>query len=87
MILLFGKKACNDCFVMKKTLESRGIKFKYFDIETAEGMAEAAYYSIIGGSIKSLPIIVVVDTSGDPNIRTIYDKTVSIDFLEDFCND
>ena len=65
-ILLFTKPGCQKCDYIKERLPS-GLKVAMVDTSTAEGLAEAAYYEILG---KHTPILVVDDqvTEGAINI-------------------
>jgi glutaredoxin len=56
-ILLFTKPGCQKCDYVKGHAPA-GIKISYVDTSTAEGLAEAAYYEILG---KHTPILVVDD--------------------------
>jgi len=65
-ILLFTKPGCQKCDYIKERLPT-GLKVSMVDTSTAEGLAEAAYYEILG---KHTPILVVDDqvTEGAINI-------------------
>ncbi len=65
-ILLFTKPGCQKCDYIKERLPN-GLKVNFVDTSTAEGLAEAAYYEILG---KHTPILVVDDqvTEGAINI-------------------
>jgi deoxyxylulose-5-phosphate synthase len=67
-ILLFTKPGCQKCDYIKERLPT-GLKVSFVDTSTAEGLAEAAYYEILG---KHTPILVVDDqvTEGAINIMT-----------------
>ena len=54
-ILLFTKPGCQKCDYIKERLPA-GLKVSIVDTSTAEGLAEAAYYEILG---KHTPILVV----------------------------
>jgi glutaredoxin len=56
-ILLFTKPGCQKCDYVKEHAPT-GVKISYVDTSTAEGLAEAAYYEILG---KHTPILVVDD--------------------------
>lgn len=60
MIIMFGRKNCMDCIVKKKEFERDGIEFIYHDIDTADGLAEAAFRGLTNGP-KKLPIIIEED--------------------------
>jgi deoxyxylulose-5-phosphate synthase len=65
-ILLFTKPGCQKCDYIKERLPT-GLNVSLVDTSTAEGLAEAAYYEILG---KHTPILVVDDevTEGAINI-------------------
>jgi deoxyxylulose-5-phosphate synthase len=65
-ILLFTKPGCQKCDYIKERLPT-GLNVNFVDTSTAEGLAEAAYYEILG---KHTPILVVDDqvTEGAINI-------------------
>jgi hypothetical protein len=65
-ILLFTKPGCQKCDYIKERLPT-GLMVNFVDTSTAEGLAEAAYYEILG---KHTPILVVDDqvTEGAINI-------------------
>ncbi|WP_147654323.1 thioredoxin domain-containing protein [Methanomassiliicoccus luminyensis] len=67
-ILLFTKPGCQKCDYIKERLPA-GLKVATVDTSTAEGLAEAAYYEILG---KHTPILVVDDqvVEGAINIMT-----------------
>jgi glutaredoxin len=60
-IQLFTQKNCARCPPAKETVHEinseRGVEFSEFDVETVDGMAEAAYYGIM-----STPSVVLVGT-------------------------
>lgn len=56
-ILLFTKPGCQKCDYIKDRVPA-GLEVSYVDTSTAEGLAEAAYYEILG---KHTPILVVDD--------------------------
>ena len=60
MIKVFGRKACPACQEKKAELEAQGIEYEYYDLDTPEGLAEAAYYGVLAGSL-SLPIVLEKD--------------------------
>jgi glutaredoxin len=63
-IQIFTQKNCARCPPAKETVHEinseRGVEFSEFDVETVDGMAEAAYYGIM-----STPSVVLVDGAGD----------------------
>jgi deoxyxylulose-5-phosphate synthase len=56
-ILLFTKPGCQKCDWIKERIPP-GLKVNVINMETAEGMAEAAYYELLS---KHTPILVVDD--------------------------
>ncbi|MCX6653221.1 MAG: hypothetical protein NT137_07730 [Methanomassiliicoccales archaeon] len=56
-ILLFTKPGCEKCDYVKERLPP-GLKVNILDMESADGMAEAAYYELLS---KYTPILVVDD--------------------------
>jgi len=56
-ILLFTKPGCQKCDWIKERIPP-GLKVNVINMETAEGMAEAAYYELFN---KNMPILVVDD--------------------------
>lgn len=56
--MIFGTKTCAVCQQKIKELEEKKTQYKYYDIETTDGLAAAAYYQVLGS--KQLPIIVVI---------------------------
>ncbi len=65
-ILLFTKPGCQKCDYIKARLPA-GLKVTIVDTSTAGGLAEAAYYELLG---KHTPVLVVDDqvTEGAINI-------------------
>ena len=61
MVLVFGKKTCENCTKKIKELEEKGIIYTYYDLDTAGGMAKAASLDLLSEN-KDLPIVV---TSGE----------------------
>jgi thioredoxin-related protein len=63
-IQFFTQKECANCPPAKETLKEikseRDVDVSELDVETVDGMAEAAYYGIM-----STPSIVLVNSSGD----------------------
>ncbi len=53
---LFWKKNCPKCPEAKEALKKSGLKYSDYDIEDVDGLAEAAYYSIM-----TTPSILIVD--------------------------
>lgn len=54
-ILLFTKPGCQKCDYIKERIPA-GLEVSYVDTSTPEGLAEAAYYELLG---KHTPILVV----------------------------
>jgi len=60
---LLWRKECKMCTPAKTAcarLEKEGIEVEYFDVDTVEGMAEAAFYEV-----SSTPTTIVVDRRGN----------------------
>jgi len=60
VIKLFVQQKCHKCPQAKEvgnTLKDEGFKVKEYDIQTADGMAEAAFHSI-----QSTPAIILEDS-------------------------
>jgi|Deesub1362A_J573_1020465.scaffolds.fasta_scaffold00005_146 thiol-disulfide isomerase/thioredoxin len=58
-VKLFWQENCSKCPPTKeicKSLEKDGIAVEYFNIEDVDGMAEAAFYSVL-----STPTTIIVD--------------------------
>jgi len=60
MIKIFGKKACSACQEKKAELKGQGVNYEYFDLDTPEGLAEAAYHGLLSNNLV-LPIILEHD--------------------------
>lgn len=63
-ILLFTKKDCPRCPEAKEVVKAIAgeikVEVKEYDVESVEGMAEAAYYMVL-----STPSIIVVSENGE----------------------
>jgi len=63
-ILLFTKKDCPRCPEAKEVVKAIagevGIEVKEYDVESIEGLAEAAYYMVL-----STPSVIVVNENGE----------------------
>jgi len=57
MILVFGKKLCSACQEKKKELDKKRIPYIYYDLDTPDGLMEAAARGILKDDIE-LPIII-----------------------------
>ena len=55
MILLFGRKMCSACQDKKAEFDKAGVEYIYHDLDTIDGLAEAAYRGL---SDQALPIVV-----------------------------
>lgn len=84
-IQLFTQKNCPKCPTAKETIRQinteKGYAYREFDVETVDGMAEAAYYGIL-----STPSLVLVDSAGDEVISwrgTVPDKHKIINILDE----
>ena len=60
MKIIFGKKQCVNCQEKKKELNKKGIKYRYFDLDTYEGLAMAAYLDVNFSNNVELPIVMNV---------------------------
>lgn len=59
-VKIFTKKDCPRCPQAKAVgefLKGRGVQVEYFDLDTADGLAEAAFYNV-----QATPTILVEDT-------------------------
>lgn len=72
-ILLFTKPGCQKCDWIKERIPA-GLSVNIINMETAEGMAEAAYYELLS---KHTPILVVDDHVFEGAIK-IMDKLRSV---------
>jgi len=72
-ILLFTKPGCQKCDWIKERIPP-GLQVNIMDMETAQGMAEAAYYEVLS---KYTPILVVDEQVYEGAIN-IMDKLRSI---------
>jgi deoxyxylulose-5-phosphate synthase len=72
-ILLFTKPGCQKCDWIKERIPP-GLQVNVINMETAEGMAEAAYYELLS---KHTPILVVDDQVFEGAIN-IMDKLKSL---------
>ena len=66
-ILLFTKKGCQKCDWVKERIPE-GLKVNVINMETADGMAEAAYYQLLN---KHTPILVVDDEVFEGAIKIV----------------
>lgn len=57
MIIMFGRKNCKSCIEKKKEFKDNGIEFEYYDIDTNEGLAKAAFKGLVDQA-RLLPIII-----------------------------
>lgn len=53
---LFTKPGCDKCDYVKKFINKES-EVKTYDIATSEGLAELAYYELVGVAEKELPIL------------------------------
>ncbi|MDD5772573.1 MAG: thioredoxin family protein [bacterium] len=63
MIKIFTKKDCPRCPGAKELgqkLHEKGKKVEYFDIDTASGLAEASFYTVM-----STPTVILTNQKGD----------------------
>jgi len=66
-ILLFTKPGCQKCDWVKERIPE-GVKVNVINMETADGMAEAAYYELLN---KHTPILVVDDEVFEGAIKIV----------------
>ena len=66
-ILLYTKKGCQKCDWVKERIPE-GVKVNIINMETADGMAEAAYYQLLN---KHTPILVVDDEVFEGAIKIV----------------
>ncbi len=66
-ILLFTKPGCQKCDWVKERIPE-GVKVNVINMETADGMAEAAFYELLN---KHTPILVVDDEVFEGAIRIV----------------
>ena len=66
-ILLFTKTGCQKCDWVKERIPE-GVKVNVINMETADGMAEAAYYQLLN---KHTPILVVDDEIFEGAIKIV----------------
>jgi deoxyxylulose-5-phosphate synthase len=66
-ILLFTKPGCQKCDWVKERIPE-GVKVNVINMETAAGMAEAAYYELLS---KHTPILVVDDEVFEGAIKIV----------------
>lgn len=62
IVKIFSKKECPKCPPAKELaleLEKRGVNVKQYDVETTDGLAEAAMHDVM-----ATPSVVIVDNSG-----------------------
>jgi glutaredoxin len=60
-IKIFTKAQCPKCPAAKEIggiLQQEGLQVNYYDLETPDGLAEAAFYSVL-----STPTIIIEDTN------------------------
>jgi hypothetical protein len=59
---LFTKPGCEKCDWVKERMPEEAQKsVDFFDIMTADGLAELAYYELVGVAEKQLPILLTGD--------------------------
>ncbi|MDD1743571.1 MAG: hypothetical protein LUO85_02990 [Methanomassiliicoccales archaeon] len=66
-MLLFTKPGCQKCDWVKERIPE-GVKVNVINMETADGMAEAAFYELLN---KHTPILVVDDEVYEGAIRIV----------------
>lgn len=56
MVLVFGKKTCKKCVQKITELREKKEEFKYYDLDTADGMTKAASLDLLSEN-RDLPIV------------------------------
>jgi len=77
-ILLFTNPDCQKCDYVKERIPP-GIEVEFIDSSTPEGMAEAAFYELLG---KSTPIL-VVDEEPITGAINIINRLIALNGEED----
>ena len=55
MKIIFGRKLCSACQDKKAEFDKAGVEYKYFDLDTIDGLAEYAYRGLPEKQV--LPIV------------------------------
>lgn len=58
MLLVFGKKTCRACIEKKEELDKQSVSYIFYDLDTIDGLTEAALHSVVNDCEKSLPVII-----------------------------
>jgi len=61
MLTIYGKSSCEDCINRLKQLDEEGVKYRYYDLGTKEGLASALMNGILSKDRK-LPFEIEEDT-------------------------
>ena len=62
VLKFFGSPTCPKCSQSKERLHEHKIPFKYYNMMTAKGLAEAAYHGVVD---EQLPVLILVDQEGE----------------------
>ena len=62
ILKVFGSVTCPKCADAKERLAQQRIPFKFYNVSTAKGLAEAAYYGVVN---EPLPVLLLVGQDGD----------------------
>jgi len=63
VIIVFGKKICSGCQAKVAELKKQKKEYEYYDLETTDGLAVAAYYGVLDK--KQLPIVIEIKAKKD----------------------
>lgn len=62
VLKVFGSSTCGKCADAKERLTDHRIPYKFHNVSTAKGLAEAAYYGVMG---DPLPVLLLVGQDGE----------------------
>ncbi|MBN1593688.1 MAG: hypothetical protein JW941_10645 [Candidatus Coatesbacteria bacterium] len=62
ILKVFGSSTCPKCADAKSRLQDRNIPFKYYNVSTAKGLAEAAFYGLVS---SHWPVLLLVRQDGE----------------------
>ncbi len=62
ILKMFGSSTCPKCSDAKSRLQQHKIPFKYFNVSTAKGLAEAAFYGLVN---DQWPVLLLVGQDGE----------------------
>ena len=57
VLKVFGSSTCPKCADAKERLQRRKIPFKFYNVGTARGLAEAAYYGLVDEPLPALLLV------------------------------